>query len=180
MVNAMWRTASTLSLLLVAATGLGCSASAKVTRTTPVANLQSHRTVLVRAAGISKAQQFINELADVTVSEVAKKCQFESVLPSSMARGEKPDLLIDLNIRKSFRGGTGLIKNHNKATVEVLVVLSDGVTDELLGSATIQAESASVASSGTSPEGAGCRGRGEEGRRGAVEVGLHGAPRCTR
>ncbi len=150
----MRSTVANISLLAVSLAAVGCSASATVTRTTPVANLQSHQTVLVRAAGISKAQQFINELADVTVAEVSKKCQFASVMPANMAGGQRPDLLIDLNIRQSFRGGTGLIKNYNKATVEVLVVLTDGATDELLGSATIRGESAAVSTSGSSPEGA--------------------------
>lgn len=137
---------------LCIALGSGCGASAKVTRSTPVADLQTYRVAGIRAQGIPQATGLVEQLGMSTVSSVMEKCQFDSVVLDGQA-GAQPDLWIDLNLQKSFRGGTGIIQNENKATVEVLMVLSDGIDDELLGSAYITGESSSVAISGTSPEG---------------------------
>ena len=78
-----------------------------------------------------------------TVNQVMKNCQFDNVVLDGTA-GAQPDLWIDLNLQKSFRGGTGIIQNDNKATIEVLMVLSDGASEDLLGSAWITGESSSV------------------------------------
>ncbi len=135
--------------LLVA---VGCGPSAKVTRTTPVADLQSYGVVAVRADG-NVSGDLVQQLESSTIQQLAQRCQFSAVLPAAQMGQNKPDLVLDLNLQRTFRGGTGFIKNQNKATVEVLAVLSDGVSDDLLGSAWIQGESSSVMVSGVSPEG---------------------------
>jgi hypothetical protein len=160
---------------------MGCRASAKVTRTTPVANLQSYRVVGVRAAGIPRSYQLTNFLADATVKQLAKRCQFTNVVLANHAGNAKPDLMIDLNIRRMFRGGTSqIIQNPNKAVVDVLVVLSDGIDNDLLGSAWIRGESASVQVSGTmSPEGAAVKAIAERVAKVLAKSGCRG-PRVAR
>ena len=91
----------------------GCSASAKVTRTTPVADLRPYRVVGVRAAGTLQPGALLNQLEMSTISQLVKRCQFDSVVPAARSSGT-PDLVLDLNIQRSFRGGTGMIKNENK------------------------------------------------------------------
>jgi len=131
----------------------GCGPKAKVTRTTPVADLRPYRVVAVRAAGSGQGANLVQQLEMGTVSQLASRCQFDSVVPASHLGSAQPDLVLDLNIQRAFRGGTGMIQNQNKAVVEVLAVLSDGVTQDLLGSAWIQGESSSVLVTGASPEG---------------------------
>jgi len=130
-----------LSGLGVGFVGVGCTASAKVTRTTPVANLKSYKVVGVRAKG---GYNLSRVLAASTIAQLSRRCQFTNVELSNYSQS-KPDLILDLKIHRSWRGGSGIIQSRNKATVDVLMVLSDGLDSELLGSAWIRGESAAVA-----------------------------------
>jgi hypothetical protein len=143
----------TPALVLAAALALtACKASASIKHVTPVANLQSYSTVAVRGAPTTSDPHLTRVLIEDTVMQLAQQCQFHRVLPIEHVTDGAPDLIVDLNIRRSFRGGTGLVQNENKATVEVLVVLSDGISQELLGTAWLNGESAAVMTNAQSPE----------------------------
>jgi hypothetical protein len=140
--------------LIVAAAALAtaCSATATVKRQSPIANLQTHRVVAVRVDAEGAGRSWTRELEAAVVQKVGGKCKFDSVLPAEQLGGTAPDLVVDLNIQRVFRGGDGLIQNPNKVIMDVLIVLSDGAGDELLGSAWIRGESPSVQVSGKIPE----------------------------
>ncbi len=106
-----------------------------------MASLQSYKVVGVRAKGGYNLSRI---LASQTVAQLSRRCQFTNVELSNYSR-TKPDLILDLKIHRSWRGGSGIIQNQNKATVDVLLVLSDGIDSELLGSAWIRGQSASLA-----------------------------------
>jgi tetratricopeptide (TPR) repeat protein len=138
--------------LAAAAALASCTPSASVKQTTPVANLQSYGVVAVRAAQGSIDHRLSQRLVDDTVLQLTGHCHFHRVMPAEHLGNQQPDLIIDLNIRSSTRGGGGLIQNANKAVVEVLVVLSDGISQDLLGTAWFSGESAAVLTGAESPE----------------------------
>ncbi len=140
--------------LLVAAalTVVACGPSASVQRTTPVANLQSYQTALVRVSSTPGLSQYTPVLEFATADALQQRCGFGRVVSPTQVGDLKPDLILDLNIRKSERGGGGFIKNPNLATVNVTMVLSDGIDESLLGSAEIRGKSAAVAIEGNDPE----------------------------
>jgi hypothetical protein len=129
-----------------------CGPSASVKRTTPVANLQSYQTALVRVASTQGLNQYTPVLEFATTDEMQKHCNFGRIVSPTQVGNLKPDLIVDLNIRRTERGGGGFIKNPNLATVNVTMVLSDGIDEELLGSAEIVGKSAAVAIEGNDPE----------------------------
>jgi tetratricopeptide (TPR) repeat protein len=131
---------------------LACGPSASVQRSTPVANLQIYRSVLIRAVGAGSTGQYTGSLELTAATKLREKCKFEAVYSYQQMPHANADLVVDVNILRSFRGGAGFIKNENKATVEVAMFLSDKVTDEILGSADIRAESSSVKLTGSNPE----------------------------
>ena len=140
-------------LALAAAAALAsCAPSAKVKQTTPVANLQSVGVVAVRAAEGSIDHRLTRQLVDQAILQLTGHCHFHQVVPAEQLGGKQADLIIDLNIRGSSRGGGGLIQNANKAVVDVLVVLSDGINQDLLGTAWVSGESAAVMTGAESPE----------------------------
>jgi len=81
-----------------------------------------------------------------------KRCSFGGIVTPTQLGNTRPDLLVDLNIRRTQRGGSGFIKNPNVATVNVTMVLSDGIDESLLGSAEIVGKSSSVSIAGADPE----------------------------
>lgn len=144
------RWSSAALLLLVAAAG--CVASATVRRTTPVANLQSFRTLLVRVDGSPEARRYASVLEFHAADKLRGTCAFDQVVTSRERPVQPPDLILDLNLQRAFRGGEGLIQNPNLATIDVTLVLSDGVDDELLGSADIRGKSSAVYVANQNPE----------------------------
>src|SRR6266545_2540653 len=111
-----------ISVGLVAVAVAGCRGSATVQSTTPVANIRA-------------------------------RCAFGDVRVGRRAGGAGPDdVILDLTITRAFRGGSGLIKNQNQATVDVKMVLTDGRDDELVGSADIRGKSAGILLNSTPPE----------------------------
>ncbi len=129
-----------------------CGPSASVKRTTPVANLQSYQNVLVRVGSSPGLEQYTSILEFATADTVTKRCAFSRVVNPAQLGQVRPDLLVDLNIRQTARGGTGFIKNPNLATVNVTMVLSDGIDESLLGSAEIVGKSSAVGIDGADPE----------------------------
>jgi hypothetical protein len=142
-------------LVVIACSGalLGCTPKATVQRTTPVANLQAYRQVLVRGSAGQMAGWQGGDLANRTAAHVQRLCQFDGVVVGDQdAPDDRYDLVVDLNVLASGRGGGGLIHNPNLAVVDVAMVLSDGISDELLGSASIRGQSSAVVVSNVPPE----------------------------
>ena len=129
-----------------------CGPSSSVKRTTPVANLQSYQTALIRVSSTPGLSQYTPVLEFATADKLQGSCGFSRVVSPTQVGQLQPDLIVDLNIRSTARGGGGFIKNPNLATVNVTMVLSDGIDESLLGSAEIVGKSASVAIDGNDPE----------------------------
>ncbi len=144
---------------LISLVAIGCGPKATVTRATKMANLQSFGTVLVRV-GSNPNQPTTNTqvaaLEYLTADRLRRTCKFQNVALYSQQPQDKVDLIMDLNIQQLFRGADpaqgGLIKFHSdqQATADVAIMLSDGINDELLGSAQIRGKSSAVMAS--SPE----------------------------
>ncbi len=147
---------ATRILQAVAVTGaLGltaCAPTASVKRTTPVANLQSYQNVLVRVGSSQGLERYTSVLEFATTDTIGQRCAFSRIVNPTQVGQTRPDLLVDLNIRRTQRGGGGFIKNPNLATVNVTMVLSDGIDESLLGSAEIEGKSSAVAMDGSDPE----------------------------
>jgi hypothetical protein len=128
---------------------LSCRPTGQIERSTPVANLRSYRSVLVRVSGLAQAGPVANMLGYRTSAYLRTRCKFDAV--DYQGPPAKNDLIVDLNIARSYRGGDAAIKNYNLHTLDVSLVLSDGVSDELLGSATIRGQSAPLNTTGLPP-----------------------------
>jgi len=112
----------------------------------PVANLASYTTVSLRVPSGAYAQQAAY-LQGVVLAHLQQQCAFQAV-----AAGSPADVMLDLNITAMGRGSGGLINNMNVATVDSLLVLSDGQSGELLGTARIHGKSSGVIMNGAPPE----------------------------
>jgi hypothetical protein len=136
---------ATWFLVLLAA----CHPSATVEHTMPVANLQSYRTVALRVRSTAFASQGqATWLEQATINHLRQKCAFE-VVPV----GQQPaDVVLDLNITRTGRGGGGLISNENTAVLDALLVLTDGQDGQLLGTATIHGKSSGMIINNQPPE----------------------------
>ncbi|HSD90737.1 MAG TPA: hypothetical protein VLB44_24600, partial [Kofleriaceae bacterium] len=67
--------------------------------------------------------------------------------------GQQPaDVVLDLNITRTGRGGGGLISNENTAVLDALLVLTDGQDGQLLGTATIHGKSSGMLINNQPPE----------------------------
>lgn len=139
-----------LGLFLTTVIAAGCGPKAVVQKASPVADLQVYRKVLVRGKSGQAAWQG-DELANRTAAQLQALCGFDAVFANQQSNGNF-DLIVDLNILQTGRGGGGIIKNPNLAVVDVAMVLSDGLNDELLGSAQIRGQSSAVLVNGANPE----------------------------
>jgi tetratricopeptide (TPR) repeat protein len=135
--------------LVVAALCLGCHPSASVERTMPVANLQTYRTVALRVSAVPQAQGQAYYLESAVLDRLHGQCGFESV---GRAGGQPADLYLDLNVTGAGRGGGGWITNANLATIDTLLVLTDGQNGELIGSARIHGQSSQMSINNNNPE----------------------------
>ncbi len=115
----------------------------------PVANLQSYRTIGVRVHSKAfAAQGQTMRMEAALLDRVRKKCQFDQVFRADQGRA---DILIDLNIAATARGGdTGW--NSSTASVDTLLVLTDGQDGELLGTARIRGKSSGMIINNAPPE----------------------------
>jgi len=116
----------------------------------PVANLQSFRSIAVRV----RNQTFASEgtkvaLQNSVIDRLRRACQFDQI---ELASGQPSDILLDLNIIATGRGGGGFITNNNVATVDTLLVLADGQDNQLLGTAKIRGKSGGVVVNNSVPE----------------------------
>ena len=135
--------------ILVAAVLVACHPSASVQRTMPVANLQTYHSVGLRITAVPQAQGQAYYLENAVLERLHQTCGFESV---TRAGGAPTDLILDLNVVAAGRGGGGWIQNSNLATIDTLLVLSDGSSGELLGSARIHGQSSQMALNTSNPE----------------------------
>ena len=114
----------------------------------PVANLQTYRTVSLRVHSTAfAAQGQAMYLEQAVLNHLHQQCGFEGIAQS----GQPADVVLDLNVTNSARGG-GWISNANKATLETLLVLTDGQSGELLGTARIHGESSGMIINNSPPE----------------------------
>ncbi len=112
----------------------------------PVANLQSYRSIALRAHTNAFASQGHAMMLESLVTErVRQKCGFEAVAP--IAQAPNADVQLDLTITKMGRGAVS-----SQANVDVLVVLTDGRDKELLGTATIHGKSSAMMINNTNQE----------------------------
>lgn len=115
----------------------------------PIANLQSYRTVALRVRTNAGAARGLAQFLESAVTQRLREgCSF-----SSIGRvGPTPaDIVIDLNITNRGRGTHGMISNPNAATLDTLLVLTDGQTRDLMGTARIHGESSGVQINGRNP-----------------------------
>jgi hypothetical protein len=135
---------------------VGCRPTTQVVRTTPLANLQPYTGVVVRASRAKRrrAHGLAYVLESAAVERIRARCAFTQVHGGSDAPPDLPaDLFLDVTVQGTFRGGGGgLIRNENQATVDVKLVLSDGVDEELVGSADIRGTSGGIIVNNASPE----------------------------
>jgi tetratricopeptide (TPR) repeat protein len=138
------------SAWILTAAIVGCHPSATVQNTMPVANLQTYRTVGLRVHATAFASQGLAMyLESAVLQKLQQQCKFDQV---GRAGATPSDVLLDLNITNTGRGGNGWIQNQNTATLDTLLVLSDGQSKELLGTARIHGESSGMLVSGGAPE----------------------------
>lgn len=141
-----------LALALTVVVLAACQPSATVRQQSPIANLRVYRVVGIRVAGSGAGSRWTQELEQAVVQRVGSSCYFDRVVSSAQLANADADLIVDLNIQRVFRGGDGLIQNDNKAMMDVLLVLSEGSTEDLVGSVWIRGESSAVSVSGVVPE----------------------------
>lgn len=126
----------------------GCRPSATVENTMPVANLQSYTTVALRVKSTAFASQGLATFLERAVQDkLGKQCAFQPA-----ASGAPADIVLDLNITHSGRGSSGFVTTTSSATVETLLVLSDGLDGELIGTAKIRGKSGGVIINNRPPE----------------------------
>lgn len=128
---------------------VACHPSASVQRTQPIADLKTYHSVGLRITAVPQAQGQAYYLENAVLDRVHRQCGFENVTRYGTAPA---DLVLDLNVTAAGRGGTGWITNANLATIDTLLVLSDGQTGELLGAARIHGESSQMALNNNNPE----------------------------
>jgi hypothetical protein len=129
---------------------IACHPSATVENTTPMANLQSYRTVAIRVHTSAFASQGNAMLLENAVTaKLHQLCAFEKVGP---ATGTPADVVLDMNITLMGRGGGGFVSNPNQATIESLLVLTDGQDGELLGTVKIRGKSSGMIINNSAPE----------------------------
>lgn len=127
-----------------------CRPSATVERTMPVANLQSYRTVGLRVQSTAFAAQGLATFLETAVLEkLRQSCRFDQI---GRPGATPSDVLLDLNITNTGRGGGGWIQNQNQASIDTLLVLTDGQSGELIGTARIRGTSSGIIVNNNRPE----------------------------
>jgi tetratricopeptide (TPR) repeat protein len=126
-----------------------CHPSASVEKTMPVASLQTYRTVALRVSAVPQAQGQAYYLESSVLSRLQQVCGFSGV---GRYNGSPADLYLDLNVTAAGRGGSGWITNANVATIDTLLVLTDGQSGDLIGSARIHGQSSQMQINNNNPE----------------------------
>lgn len=128
---------------------VGCRPSATVEQTTPIANLQTHRTASLRVTSNAFASQgHAAYLENAVMTKLREKCGFSRV---DRVGGEPADLMLDLSITRIGRGG-GFMSNENQATIDALLVITDGESGDLIGASKIRGKSSGMIVNNNVPE----------------------------
>ncbi|MDB4957401.1 MAG: hypothetical protein JWO36_4970 [Myxococcales bacterium] len=115
----------------------------------PVASLQSYRTVSLRVHSTAfAAQGQAMFLESAVLDKLHRQCGFEQIRPGATPA----DIVLDLNITQTGRGGGGWLANSNLATIDTLLVLTDGQEGELLGTVRIHGQSSGMLINNAPPE----------------------------
>jgi hypothetical protein len=129
---------------------VGCRPSATVENTMPVANLQTYRTVALRVKSTAFASQgWAAYLETAVLQKLQQKCGFERV---GGAGTTAADVVLDLNITHTGRGSTGWVSSGTTAVMDTLLVISDGESGDLLGTARIRGKSSGMIINNAPPE----------------------------
>lgn len=89
-------------------------------------------------------------LEKATLDKLRQQCGFEQV--NAAGGGPPAEVVLDLNITSSGRGGGGWVSNSSTAVIETLLVLSDGQSGDLLGTARIKGKSSGMIVNNGPPE----------------------------
>ncbi|MEO8549551.1 MAG: hypothetical protein ABI678_06245 [Kofleriaceae bacterium] len=136
-----------VALLLVAG---ACHPSATVENTMPIANLQTYRSIALRVHSTAfAAQGQAMQLESAVLQQMQKRCSFAQV---ASGQAKSADIVLDLNIVNTGRGGGGFISNGSTARLDTLLVISNGQDGELLGTARVHGESSGMIINNASPE----------------------------
>jgi hypothetical protein len=128
-----------------------CHPSATVQNTMPIANMQTFHSVALRVHSTAfAAQGQAMQLESAVLDKLHQRCSFEQI---ASAQAAKADVILDLNITNTGRGGGGFISNSSTATLDTLLVMSDGQSGDLLGTARIHGESSGMIINNSAPEG---------------------------
>lgn len=139
-----------LLVVVTAALAAGCHPSATVENTMPIANLQTYRSIALRVhSSAFAAQGQAMQLESAVLQQMQQRCAFQQV---AAAQARSAELVLDLNIVNTGRGGGGLISNSSTARLDTLLVISNGQDGELLGTARIHGESSGMIINNAPPE----------------------------
>jgi hypothetical protein len=137
-------------LLLVGLVIGACHPSATVENTMPIANIQSYRSIALRVHSTAfAAQGQAMQLESAVLQQMQQRCSFQQV---AAAQANTADLVLDLNIVNTGRGGGGFISNSSTARLDTLLVVSNGQDGDLLGTARIHGESSGMIINNAPPE----------------------------
>ncbi len=114
----------------------------------PVANMQYYHSVALRVRSNVMGYQGFAQLLEQSVNNnLRQKCGFDAVAGAN----EKAELVLDLNITKAGKD-SGFITIQNQTVMETLLVLSDGQSGDLLGTARISGNSAAMTTNNANPD----------------------------
>lgn len=89
------------------------------------------------------------QLEAALTGELTKKCGFAAI---HRPDGSPVDVMLDLNIVNTGRGGGSVFSNSSQAYIDTLLVLTDGPTGDLMGTAKIRGKSSGMIINGAPPE----------------------------
>ena len=142
----IWSGVRSLGLLFVL---VACHATATVQNTMPVANMQYYHSVALRSHSSAYASQSMAQFLEQAVQDKLRtSCAFTTVGGENT---QAPELVLDLNVTKAGQDTSGFIRVANQIAVETLLVLSDGQTGDLLGTARINGSSAAMTTNMSNP-----------------------------
>jgi hypothetical protein len=145
------RVVRALRPLLFAVLLASCKPSATVQSTMPIANMQSYSTVGLNVRSTAFASQGQAMMLEQQVTaKLQQKCSFVSI--QRTGSGPPPDVVLDVNITNTGRGSSGFISNSSTAFLDALLVLSEGQSGELIGTARIHGTSSGMIVNNAPPE----------------------------
>ena len=116
----------------------------------PIANMQSYNSIALRVhSSAFAAQGQAMQLSNAIVNKLHASCSFAQV---TEGQGAAADVALDLNVTNTQRGGGGLISNSSTARMDTLLVISDGQSGDILGTARIHGESSGMIINNAPPE----------------------------